>query len=199
MPKVSAAHMEARRQQILVAAMKCFSRAGFHRTSMKDIIHESGLSAGAIYNYFSSKDEIIDEIARERHTRENALLMRATAAKGKALGLQELARAFFVSFAGKQHRQGRRVGVEVWAEALRNPDVLKTVLRGVDEPRKLLARVVSECQERDELPSHVEPEALARVMIAIFQGFVLQQAWDPRVDAERYLAAVDALLDALAT
>ena len=38
-----------------------------------------------------------------------------------------------------------------------------------------------------------------RVMIAIFQGFVLQQAWDPQVDADRYLATVDALLDALST
>lgn len=197
MPKVSPEHMKARRNEILEAAMECFSRRGFHRTSMKDIIEESGLSAGAIYNHFSSKNEIVDEIARERHARENTLLMSAVGASDKALDLQALARSFFTGFAAKKHRNMRRVGVEVWAEALWNPDVMKTVRRGVDEPVKLLARIVTECQQRDELPPHVDPEGLARVMVAVFQGFVLQQAWDPKIDTERYLGAVDTLLDAL--
>ena len=52
-------HREDRRDQILVAAWKCFSRNGFHSTSMADVIREAGLSAGAVYLYFRSKDEII--------------------------------------------------------------------------------------------------------------------------------------------
>src|ERR1700712_1467078 len=59
MPKVTDAHRESRREQILVAAWKCFSRKGFHSTSMADVIAEAGLSAGAVYLYFKSKDEII--------------------------------------------------------------------------------------------------------------------------------------------
>ena len=59
MPKVTAAHRESRREQILIAAWKCFSRNGFHSTSMADVIAEAGLSAGAVYLYFRSKDEII--------------------------------------------------------------------------------------------------------------------------------------------
>ena len=52
MPRVAAEHLSARRQQILHAAEACFSRNGFHKTTMQDIIAETGLSAGAIYNYF---------------------------------------------------------------------------------------------------------------------------------------------------
>ncbi len=59
MPKVTDAHRESRREQILIAAWKCFSRNGFHSTSMADVIKEAGLSAGAVYLYFKSKDEII--------------------------------------------------------------------------------------------------------------------------------------------
>ena len=59
MPKVTEAHRESRREQILIAAWKCFSRKGFHSTSMADVIKEAGLSAGAVYLYFRSKDEII--------------------------------------------------------------------------------------------------------------------------------------------
>ncbi len=197
MPKVSLEHTDARRRQILDAALRCFSKQGFHRATMKDIMKESGLSAGAIYNYFSAKGDIIDAIARERHASENALLVGALAESEKPVDLHGLARAFFGSFAGREHREARRVGVEVWAEALRNPDVLETVRQGVDEPRHLLARIVTECQERYELPPEIDPEGFARVMIAIFQGFVLQQAWDPETDSEQYLAAVDVILAAL--
>jgi len=197
MPKVSLEHSDTRRRQILDAALHCFSKQGFHRTTMKDIVKVSGLSAGAIYNYFSAKGDIVDAIAQERHASENALLAAASAGSDKPLDLQGLARAFFGSFAGTENRESRRVGVEVWAEALRNPDVLKIVRRGVDEPRRLLARIIGECQERDELPSKIDPDGFARVLIAIFQGFVLQQAWDPETDGEEYLAAVDVLLSAL--
>ena len=87
----------------------------------------------------------------------------------------------------------------MWAEALRNPDVLATVRRGVDEPRRLLGRIVSESQARGELPSEIDPDALARVMVAIFQGFVLQQAWDPETDSRSFVAALDVILAALRT
>jgi AcrR family transcriptional regulator len=197
MPKVSPEHGDARQRQILDAALACFSRQGFHKTTMKDIVRESGLSAGAIYNYFSSKAEIVDAIARERHASERALLEAALAESDEPLELRDLARAFFSGFASEQQRTGRRVGVEVWAEALRNPQVLVTVRRGVDEPRRLLAELVREAQARDELPPDLDPEGTARVMVALFQGFVLQQAWDPDADIERYLAAVELILSAL--
>ena len=65
MPKVTEAHRESRREQILLAAWKCFSRNGFHSTSMADVIKEAGLSAGAVYLYFKSKDEIIVAVASQ--------------------------------------------------------------------------------------------------------------------------------------
>jgi len=58
-PKVTEAHLESRREQILDAAFTCFAHRGFHTTTMHEICAEAGLSAGAIYSYFSSKNEII--------------------------------------------------------------------------------------------------------------------------------------------
>jgi len=48
MPKVTDAHRESRRRQILDASIECFAREGFHRTSMAQIIAEAGVSAGTI-------------------------------------------------------------------------------------------------------------------------------------------------------
>src|ERR687892_1283375 len=65
MPKVTEEHLAARRRQILDAALVCFSRRGFHQTSMQAIFEESGLSPGAVYRYFKSKEEIVEAIATE--------------------------------------------------------------------------------------------------------------------------------------
>jgi len=59
MPRVTEQHRAARRSEILAAACRCFARDGFHATSIADIISESGLSAGSVYLYFESKNEII--------------------------------------------------------------------------------------------------------------------------------------------
>ena len=63
MPKVSDAHRAARYEQILDAAIRCVGREGFHRTTMAHVIAESGLSAGAVYGYFKGKEDLIKAIA----------------------------------------------------------------------------------------------------------------------------------------
>src|SRR5215212_3411144 len=66
MPKISAAHEQQRRDQILTAAMACFARQGYHATSMDDVVRESGLSVGAIYSYFPSKEDLFLSLSEYR-------------------------------------------------------------------------------------------------------------------------------------
>ncbi len=58
MPKTSAAAKEARRTQILDAAVGCFARRGYYETTIEDLVAETGLSRGALYLYFPSKEAI---------------------------------------------------------------------------------------------------------------------------------------------
>ena len=197
MPKVSEEHVAARRRQIVDAAVECFSRDGFHRATMQDIVAEAGLSPGAIYSYFASKDDIVEAIAAERHARERATIARAREAKDIGEGLRAVARAFFGALAEPDEQRRRRLWVQIWAEALRDPRMLATARRGIDEPRKLFAQAVREAQQRGELPAHVDPDAFGRLAISLFLGFVLQQAWDPRVELEPYVDVLEYALDAM--
>ena len=67
MPRVSAAHEQEVRDRILAAAARVFGDKGYHSSTIADVVRESGLSVGAIYSYFSGKDELIrltcDQIA----------------------------------------------------------------------------------------------------------------------------------------
>jgi AcrR family transcriptional regulator len=58
MPKTSAAAKEARQEQILTAAVRCFARRGYHATTIEDLVAETGLSRGALYLYFPSKEAL---------------------------------------------------------------------------------------------------------------------------------------------
>src|SRR3982750_3143286 len=66
MPKISHAQEQQRRDQILAAAMGCFARQGYHATSMDDVVRESGLSVGAIYSYFASKEDLFLALSDDR-------------------------------------------------------------------------------------------------------------------------------------
>src|SRR6202034_646995 len=70
MPKITDAQKETRRQQILDAALRCFSRDGFHATTTADIVRESGVSQGTLYLYFATKDDIVVALADDRHQGE---------------------------------------------------------------------------------------------------------------------------------
>lgn len=50
--------VEKRRKQIILAAIKLFSRNGFHKTTLKQLAEEAGLSHGNIYDYVGSKEDI---------------------------------------------------------------------------------------------------------------------------------------------
>lgn len=197
MPKVSQAHLDARRQQIIDAALECFSREGFHRTTMQDIVRATGLSFGAIYRYFKTKDEIIEAVAQQRHRREREVIGKAAGAKDLPAALLALSREFFGELNDPQTRKDRRLGVQMWAEALRNPRMLRIARDGVEGPLRLLTELVKSAQRRGELPKGLDPEGAARVAIALFQGFVLQQAWDPKVSIAPYQAALAQMLAAL--
>jgi hypothetical protein len=105
---------------------------------------------------------------------------------------------FFEPLADPAEKRRRRIGIEMWAEALHSPSILETTREGVNEPLRLFTKVIAKAQEQGDMGSHVDPEALGRVMTALFQGFVLQQAWDD-VPVEPFLVAIDSLLDLMTT
>ena len=193
MPKVNRAHLDARRAQIIDAASVCFSRRGLHGTTMQDIIRESGLSAGAIYSYFQSKNAIIAAIADDRHAVEQSAIRNAGREADFGEMLEQLSQYFVGSLrqAGEQER--RRVGIQLWAEALHDDELLAVVRRGVDEPRKMLAAMAKAAQLQGRLRPEFQPDAIARIFIALLHGLILQQAWDKRMEIKPYLTALDAL------
>ncbi|WP_230391141.1 TetR/AcrR family transcriptional regulator [Burkholderia cenocepacia] len=63
MRKIDPERVEAKRRQILDAAIDCFARDGFHATSTAAICKAAGMSPGNLFHYFPTKAAIIEAIA----------------------------------------------------------------------------------------------------------------------------------------
>jgi AcrR family transcriptional regulator len=194
MPRVSPAYLESRRRQILAAAVRCFSRQGFHRATMQDVVREAALSPGAIYRYYASKEEIIAAVAAERHAAERELLRTATRDADLGAGFEGLARAFLGRLSTRDEKEWRRVTVQLWGEALRSKRVMAVVRGGLDEPLALLAALVRRGRREGRLSPALEPRATARVAAALFQGLALQQAWEPDMNLAACVRSATLLL-----
>src|SRR5271165_5428191 len=131
MPKISEAHREARRQQILDAAVRCFSRDGFHNTTTADIVRESGVSQGTLYLYFANKDDIVVALADDRHQAEAFVHALAHREQDPVRGLLLLIDLHGRGLTDPARLDVRRVGVQGWGEALRNPRILASIVEGL--------------------------------------------------------------------
>jgi TetR/AcrR family transcriptional regulator, transcriptional repressor of aconitase len=63
-PKVSEEHRTARREEILDAARRCFGRFGYEGATVARLEEETGLSRGAIFNYFANKEDLFLTLAQ---------------------------------------------------------------------------------------------------------------------------------------
>ena len=178
MPKVSEEHLAARRRQILDAALVCFSRSGFHQTSMQQIFEEAGLSPGAVYRYFKSKDDIVAAIAAETLA-GFAAAVRSGPSGGPDVVLGRLLDAID---AVELRDQRLRLALQVWGEAMFNPRIAGFVRHAVDA---LQERIAAELPEPDQ----------ARVLVTIAQGSVVQRnLYGDEFDPGEFRAAALALL-----
>ncbi|MEU1168230.1 helix-turn-helix domain-containing protein, partial [Streptomyces sp. NPDC005921] len=167
MPKVTQQHMDARRKQILDAARRCFLRDGFHSTSMQDLFAEAQLSAGAVYRYFTSKDEMILAIA-EDNMRDVLDITLAVAAnqQGRSMG-EVMAELLDVIRVKSVEEDVAGLAVLVWGEAMRNRSLAQGMDHFMGRIRTNLITLVREHQENGGLPVDVSAEAIASTMLSI--------------------------------
>ncbi|MEX2599436.1 MAG: TetR/AcrR family transcriptional regulator [Dehalococcoidia bacterium] len=193
MPKVTDEHMETRRRQIMDAAFTCFSRKGFHPTTMQDICTEAQLSAGAVYRYFNSKEEIIESFCGEAGDQNIPYLAEAMKERDYLGLVRDLAGHYFSALDGDQAEITNRSAVQVWAEAVVNGSIRAINARNMEATQALLRELVVKGQREGHIDRALDPDALARVMVAVYNGFVLQKALEPDTDTDAFVAALVAL------
>ncbi len=184
MPKVSDAHIEARRQQILEAARACFARQGFHQSSIQDICQEAGLSPGAVYRYFPSKEHIIAATCLGCQQESIEFIELAKSQGGTALqALDFLVEQGFSMLDQEEAREFMMMTVHLWSEALRSSEVKGALLTGmIDIWTRGITELFEQAQQEGEIDPSLDAQALARIMGGLWHGLLLHKSLDPTID-----------------
>lgn len=177
MPRVTQAHLDARRRQIVDAARARFATHGFARTSMTDLVEASGLSVGAIYRYFKGKDEIVAAICE--HSTQ------ALPAELTAGSVHEFLEHIRTMAREEDHA---RLVAQIYAEAAVSPPLAALVHRQLEDLRTAVAAL---------LP-HREPADAARIaeaFVAFCHGYTQQLAVRGDLDPAPFTAALVAIIE----
>ncbi|KDN22103.1 TetR/AcrR family transcriptional regulator [Amycolatopsis rifamycinica] len=177
MPRVTQAHLDARRQQIIDAARARFAGHGFARTSMTDLVEASGLSVGAIYRYFKGKDQIVAAICEQA---TQALPAELTA--GSVHEFLEHVRTM------AREEDHARLVAQIYAEAAVSPQLAALVRRQLGDLRAAVAAL---------LPGHepAEAERIAEAFVAVCNGYTQQLAVRGDLDPAPFTAALTAIIE----
>jgi AcrR family transcriptional regulator len=195
MPRVTEAHLAARRQQILEASWRCFARNGFHGTSMQDIFEESGLSAGAVYRYFPGKLDLVRATAESvtGDIGEVFDVLDASEPVPEPVAAFQLVVDGIVAAVAAGEVDRSRIAVHVWSEALRETQVgvlAREVGRGI---RDRGAAVAVRWLGSGHLPADLHRGDVARLMYGLMVGFVVQRQLLGDITPAQYLAGFSSI------
>ncbi|MBG0857392.1 TetR/AcrR family transcriptional regulator [Streptomyces spinoverrucosus] len=182
MARVSQEHLDARRRQILDGAAVCFARNGFHAASMQDVLKEVDLSAGAVYRYFSGKEELIAAIVGEVLGSVREAFEQAAEQSPPPPADELVVAVLGRTLAARENLtvDGRpafpRLVIQVWAETLRNEELAAVLRDGYVSVRAAWSRIVEGYQDAGMMRPDVAPDHVARTMISAVMGFLAQQS-----------------------
>ena len=197
MPRVTQAHLDARTRQILAAAHGCFARQGFHGTTMQEIADRAGLSVGALYRYFENKEALIEALAAWGREQKRSAVEGLAGGGGEALGrlVEEILRLL----SERDAEAAVRLDVRLWGEALGQPALARIVAEELEALRGPIAAHVRRERRAGRIRKSADPDAIARVVVALIAGIELQKAFDPDLDVASSAAAARLLLETLVT
>lgn len=175
---------QVRIDQILTAATAVFARQGFHNARMDDIVAESGLSKGALYWYFKSKDDIISAILVNLFERELADLQNlVTKGESASERILEFARNSIEDM--KRMMRILPITYEFYALAFRNKKVSQTLRKYLRNYMRILPPIIQQGIQDREFRS-VDPKETAIALGAVIEGTTLLWIFDREtIDLEK--------------
>jgi len=160
------------RQRLLDAAADVFAEKGFAGATVDEIAGRAGHTVGALYSNFAGKDDLFltlieDHVAHHLHDIEEILANEPEEGHGAALGRYLVATA-------EEHRAWSMLESEFTRYALARPELREKLAERWRTPREAIARIVGQAWG----PA-VDSQAVATVILALFEGLLAQRRIDP--------------------
>ena len=200
MPRISEERRDARRGQTIDAARACVLEHGLEAVSMEMIIARSGLSTGAVYRYFKSKDDLIRAAITAATSEIGAAAAPVLADPTPALPSQLLGELLTAWTGYSRSGVGAAAGLDRmpvalhgWSYAQTDPETRATLQASLRGFRDRCVPLVRQWQAEGLIAAGVEPDAVAQLMLSICLGFVAQRSLTGDAEVQAHADALAAL------
>src|SRR5205809_6092848 len=166
MPKVVPEYKEEARSRILDVANKVFAEKGYHEATMEDIAKRLGVSKGAIYLYFSSKEDLFEAMVK---TAPQAFKEILYSSFGNEVNPIQSATEFFDKML-KMSASNPGLSFEILSEASRNPSLKRILKQNHLEHEEVLTNFLAEGRKRRIVGDNLDLRPLANALIALWNG-----------------------------
>ena len=191
MPKVVPEYKEEAKSRILEAANKVFAEKGYHEATMDDIAKRLGVSKGAIYLYFASKEELFEAMCKTAPQAFKEILYSSFSSDANPV---ESATQFFDRML-KLSASNPGLSFEILSEASRNPALKRILRQNHAEYEEVLTGFLAEGRKSRIVADNLDIHSLANSLIALWNGLeTLLVSGLPVDDARRaWLEALKAI------
>lgn len=183
-------HKQEQRKRILDAAMVCFGRDGFHGASMQKICAEAGMSPGALYRYFPSKESLIAAIVEGERAERLGMFDMITKAPSVLGALASCLGALLT----EDNIASARLGPEIMAEAIRNADLREAVEPCEAETSTLLAQALATAVKQGEIDPDLDLDTVCILIQLIGDGVLLHHQLHPEWKLDARMPAIEAMV-----
>ena len=176
MRKIDPEKREAKRRQILDAAVACFARKGFHGTSTNEICAAAEMSPGNLFHYFPNKSALIAAIAEEDRNEMNARFARLAEEDDAIAAIETLATELLEQSADPVYA---RISVEIAAETMSNSEIGSLFADNEALIKTNLAELLKRGIAKGQIDPTLKPQLAATWLIALADGAVGRALMDP--------------------
>ncbi len=165
------------RNKIIQAAQICFSRNGFEAASVSDICHVAGVTKGAFYYHFSSKQALFIELLNVwlggLDQQLNQIRSESRNVPESLLDMTESTRSIFT-----ESSNYLSIFLEFWLHSLRDPQIWQLVIEPYRRYHAYFARYLHQGMQEGSIQPG-DPELASRALISMAMGIILQGLIDP--------------------
>ena len=162
------------REMILERCAQLFSKQGYFGSSLSDIMQETDLEKGGIYNHFSSKEELALEAFDHAFAKLDQQMRSALQGKQHAVERLYAILSHFQNIIEKPILVGGCPILNTAVEADdAQPALRERALHAMDTMRSSIIRIITKGIQRQELRSDINPTACATVFISTLEGAIM--------------------------
>ena len=167
---------EETRTKIMESAIKLFSNSGFNKASVDDICTEAGISKGAFYHHFKSKQELFLALLDGwLQAVDNAIEASRELTAPETFTQMTTAFPYIFETAG----DGLPMFLEFWLQASRDKKIWEASIAPYRRYHKYFTALIKKGVEEGSFVE-VDPELAARMIVSTAMGLLLQSLLDPK-------------------